>query len=291
MILLLKWLNIRIALFDNWRKTSKYNVCIGVIAIVLLQKNGVEFMPRQRRKESPTKIYHVMQRGVGKQIIFEEDWDYKFYLKKLSEFISLLDIRIIAYCLMDNHVHLLLRSETNADISKLIQRLGSSYASYYNEKYFHAGHVFQGRYCCEIVGDEKYFLACARYIHNNPTKAGISARESYRWSSYREYIMDEGITDREILMSILGSSKQFVEFSHAKDDTEVMDCDNRPATTKEALELIRDRYGFNCEDGTAVNRLCKEERDFIIRDLKEMKFTAKQIELLTGVTRAIIYKA
>ncbi len=248
-------------------------------------------MPRINRVESPTGIYHAMQRGVGKQIIFEDECDYRFYIKKLSEYVSLANIELIAYCLMDNHVHLLVKSGSKEDISNLMHRLGSSYANYYNQKYVHFGHVFQGRFACEIVDSEQYLLSCVRYIHNNPVNAGLAARESYKWSSYNDYVLDRGVTNREIIMSIIGSVDQFKEFSRIKDDTEVMDCTNQALTTKDGIEMIKDKYGYNCEDGSVVNRLCKKERDCILRELKKMGFTAKHIELITGVSRTIIYKA
>ena len=108
-------------------------------------------MPRQARKESGTGIYHVMLRGINRQDIFEEQE---------------------AYCLMSNHVHLLLRERTES-ISISLKHLTVSYAAYYNKCYQRVGHLFQDRFKSEPVNDIEYFVTLLRYVHQNPVKAGI----------------------------------------------------------------------------------------------------------------------
>lgn len=250
-------------------------------------RGGCE-LPRINREVSPTGIYHVMQRGVGKQIIFESEDDYKFYLKKLKTYKELLKIEVIAYCLMENHVHLLIRTDDCSDISNLMQRLGTSYAGYYNGKYIHSGHVFQGRYACEIVGDEKYLLTCVRYIHNNPVNAGISSKESYRWSSYIDYIVDQGITDRNYFLSIIGGKAAFIKYSNMSDNCKVMDCDSIALSLEVALNIINNHTGMNCTDGSIVKSLVKKKRDAVISSLKEAGFTNREIERLTGISKYIV---
>lgn len=248
-------------------------------------------LPRIKREISPTGIYHVMQRGVGKQIIFESDEDYRFYLKKLKTYKELLKYEIVAYCLMDNHVHLLIKTDDCSNISNLMLRLGTSYASYYNGKYSHSGHVFQGRYACEIIKDEKYLMTCIRYIHNNPVKAGISSRESYRWSSYIEYIVDQGISDRELFLSIIGNKSAFISFSKLSDNCKIMDCDSIALSLDDALSIINNHTGLNCTDGSIVKSLAKKNRDEVICALKEVGFTNREIERLTGISKFIISRA
>lgn len=248
-------------------------------------------MSRTARIESRTGIYHVMQRGADKQIIFETERDYIFYLKKLGEYKKEYNIKLLAYCLMENHLHMLVKTESLANLSIMMQRLGTSYARHYNEKYFHAGYVFQGRFRCEQVESEGYLYTCIRYIHNNPVKAGISSRDTYKWSSFNDYLMGKGITDRDIVMSLVSDINAFVKMSNIKDDTEVMDCDHRRLTTKDGAEYVRSKYGFECGENSVIKSLIKSERNAILRDLKDNGYTAKQIERITGVSRAIVYKA
>lgn len=150
-------------------------------------------MPRQPRTESSKGYYHVMQRGTGKQTIFESNNDYMFFLKKVEHAKESYNFDLIAYCLMHNHTHLLIRTDTVEELSQIMHSIGTGYARYFNSKYDHVGYVFQDRFLSEPIESERYLLACVRYIHNNPVKAKISTRGDYQWSSYNEYLSGPGI--------------------------------------------------------------------------------------------------
>lgn len=142
-------------------------------------------MPRQAREKSPTEIYHVMVRGVAKMVLFPALADKNRYMDLLLKYKKLLKVTFFAYCLMDNHVHLLLK-ERDVNLANLMHRMGISFSQYFNRKYNRVGHVFQNRYRSDPIGDETHFLHCARYIHNNPVKAClIPTPAAYDWSSYR----------------------------------------------------------------------------------------------------------
>jgi REP element-mobilizing transposase RayT len=153
-------------------------------------------MPRQARKESGTGIYHVMLRGINRQDIFEEAEDYMRMLSCLQQMLEQYDDQgnrlpplctFYAYCLMSNHVHLLLRVNQE-NIGSTIKHLAVMYAMYYNQKYSRSGHVFQDRFKSEPVNDMQYFVTLLRYIHQNPAKAGIVGKVGdYDWSSWKEY--------------------------------------------------------------------------------------------------------
>lgn len=152
-------------------------------------------MPRQARKESGTGIYHVMLRGINRQDIFEDREDYARMLRCMAQMLEQYDEQgnrlpplctFYAYCLMSNHVHLLLRVNQE-DIGSTIKHLGIMYAIYYNQKYSRSGHLFQDRFKSEPVNDMPYFVTLLRYIHQNPTKAGIVSKVGdYDWSSWKE---------------------------------------------------------------------------------------------------------
>ena len=153
-------------------------------------------MTRTLRSKSGTGIYHVMMRGVNHQIIFEHPKDYTKFLKLLNQMVHPTDelnhplppnCSIYAYCLMPNHVHILLKEE-NEGLSSVIKRISAAYALFYNKKYERVGHLFQDRFKSEPVNDESYFFTLIRYIHQNPVAAGLSADvASYPWSSWLEY--------------------------------------------------------------------------------------------------------
>jgi len=156
-------------------------------------------MPRQARIKSNFGIYHIMFRGNNKQNIFVDDKD-RLKLISLLENLplqfdyatgKLLESRncdIYAYCLMSNHVHILIR-EMDEDVDHLMKRLLTSYAQYYNGKYARVGHVFQDRYRSEPCDDIEYFMILLRYIHQNPVKAHIAKTiAEYPWSSWNEFV-------------------------------------------------------------------------------------------------------
>ena len=153
-------------------------------------------MPRKQREKSATGVYHVMMRGINHQDIFEDRGDYWKFLKLLRMQAFPEDktgkplpphIIVYAYCLMSNHVHLLVR-ELEEGVVAPIKSIAISYAQYFNYKYEHSGQVFQDRFKSEVVNDIAYFVTLLRYIHQNPVAAGISTSvASYTWSSWWEY--------------------------------------------------------------------------------------------------------
>ncbi|MFC4024421.1 transposase [Oceanobacillus longus] len=126
-------------------------------------------MPRKPRRKSRNGIYHVMLRGINRQTIFEDDNDRIRLLETIKRFKDISKFRIFCYCLMDNHIHLLLK-ETEEPVSKAIQRISASYVYWYNDKYERSGHLFQERFKSENVETITYFLTVLRYIHQNPVK-------------------------------------------------------------------------------------------------------------------------
>jgi REP element-mobilizing transposase RayT len=144
-------------------------------------------MSRTARIKSSTGIYHIITRGINQQNIFSSDDDYERLLSTLARYCRKSKSEIYAYCLMDNHIHLLLK-EGQESIATTMKKIGTSYVYYYNWQYNRKGHLFQDRYKSEPVEDDAYFLTVLRYIHQNPVKAGITDDPAtYPWSSYTEY--------------------------------------------------------------------------------------------------------
>lgn len=127
-------------------------------------------------------IYHVFNRGNRKNDIFSWNSDRNFYEKKLIYLTKVCGIELISYCLMDNHYHLALKQGEGEKISKLMQRLGTSYSKFFNTKYQLVGHTFQGRYGARHVRTQRDLSGVLRYIRNNPVRAGyVYNPEHYRW--------------------------------------------------------------------------------------------------------------
>lgn len=143
-------------------------------------------MPRAMRIQSAGFLHHVVCRGNDRQVIFKTRADYLKYCHYLDIARRRYPIKIYNFCLMDNHVHLLIEPREDGALSKFMEEVSKSYAKYFNAKYDHVGHVFQGRFKSFIVQTTQYFFKCSRYIDLNPHKAGIvEDPKNYPWSGYR----------------------------------------------------------------------------------------------------------
>jgi len=155
-------------------------------------------MPRISRARSESGYYHIMIRGNNKKNIFKYEEDKEKLIEIIEKNITEDKWKLRAYCIMDNHAHLLIE-ENDKEVSEIMKKLNVTYAMYYNKKHKSTGHVFQVRYKSESIADDAYLLTVMRYIHQNPIKAGII--KDYKWSSYNEYIgkLKNRITDIDLL--------------------------------------------------------------------------------------------
>lgn len=154
-------------------------------------------MPRKRRVEFPGAIYHVTVRGNGRRDIFLTDADRERLLESLAKRVELHAVRLYLYCLMNNHIHLLLETP-RGNLSSFMGSLLTSYAVYFNKRHSRSGHLTQGRYHAAAVEGDDYILKLSRYVHLNPVKVNpvcdleLTERcrllREYRWSSYRGYV-------------------------------------------------------------------------------------------------------
>lgn len=146
-------------------------------------------MPRKKRDESPTGIYHWIVRGMNRKKLFHSEKDYEFFEGLLLKYKAEYGIRIYHYCYMSNHVHLLVYASDLEDLAGFSQYVQRRYAYYYCGEYKWNGSVFQRRYKSFAIDRESYLLECARYIERNPVKAKMAKRpEQYYYSSYHYYV-------------------------------------------------------------------------------------------------------
>jgi putative transposase len=143
-------------------------------------------MPRKLRLFFPDVAAHIVQRGVDRGVCFQSDNDRILYLLHLRELSERFGCTVHAYCLMTNHVHLLVTPASDGAVPGMMKGLGQRYAQYFNRKYERTGPLWDGRYHSCIVESAYYVLACYRYIELNPVRAGMIKRPAeYQWSSYR----------------------------------------------------------------------------------------------------------
>lgn len=251
-------------------------------------------MARTARVRSASGIYHITVRGVNKQVIFKDDQDARVYLSLLRRLKLEVGCVLYGYCLMNNHVHLLVKENTDGIVSKLMHRLGTAFAIWHNAKYERVGHLFQGRFASEAVEDEKYFLTVLRYIHQNPVRAGlISECARHPFTSYHAYSLGFdpfGIADTAFALELFGTAKSLLEFFNTPTD----DTLNSQANTSGKEKELRQELATLLAKGpaTSLEVMSKKQRDLILRTLKATgKYSSSQIAQVTGVSKATVVRA
>lgn len=248
-------------------------------------------MPRTARIKSVSGYYHIVARGIARQVLFEEDADYLFFLKILKKCKEEEQFKLLAFCLMENHFHLLVKIDNGMD--RVMRRILTTYAKYYNTKYERIGYLFQDRYKSKVIERRSYLLSAMRYIHNNPLKAGLCSVDQYRWSSWKYYDGAEGMVDTDIVLNMLGGKRGFMEYSmyteHDPDDGCFEFKEPSRLSDTQAQEKIREL--LHLESGTKLQELDRVKRDEALRILKDGGLSIRQIERLTGITRGVVMKA
>jgi len=257
-------------------------------------------MVRQAREHCESCIYHVVLRGINRQDIFNDEDDLQRFVETLEQKKSEDQFEVYGYCLMSNHVHLLIR-EKNDKISRIMSRIGTSYAWWYNRKYDRSGHVFQGRYGSECVEDDTYLLTVIRYIHNNPVKAKIvSKAEDYRWSSIHRYYEDReypvGLTDPEFILGMIHEKRAeairgFREYMKQENEDNCLDDQIKLRKTDEEVKVEIEAM-MNGEPISKLLGLKKAERQEILQKIKKSEgITQRQIARIAGLNQNIVFKA
>ena len=262
-------------------------------------------MPRQARTASGTGIFHVMVRGINHQNIFEEEEDYYQFINTLDRMRYQYDddglccgtnCTLYAYCLMSNHVHLLIR-EREESVGETVKRIASSYVYYYNRKYGRDGHLFKERFKSEPVNDMAYFTVLLRYIHQNPVKAGIVERvKDYEYSSWGEF---DGTVESVFQICDVNTVLNRIPFKDLEewvndpldDDIQCLEIENKvysKPSDDQVWLLIKEQTGAT--SSTAFQQLADEIKRNILKQLKDSGASHRQLERLTGVGRGLIQK-
>lgn len=245
-------------------------------------------MPRQARKLSSTGIYHVMLRGINQQQIFEDEEDYDKFLQVLKECKEVSEYQLMAFCLMGNHVHLLIK-QGQESLDTVFRRIAGRYVYWYNVKYRRVGHLFQDRFKSEPVEDDAYFLTVLRYIHRNPVKAKICrTMEAYPYSSYKEYIGNSDLIDRGMAEQLL-PAEQFVQYHNEEAEDSCMDIpEQQPIrfTDEQAKKLIEKIS--KCQNIAEFQALPPALRDKYLKKLSEKGLSLRQTSRLTGIPLSIV---
>lgn len=257
-------------------------------------------MPRHQRILSTTGTYHVMMRGNERKNLFLDEEDKQRFLETLFAKKKEAGFYLLIYCLMDNHVHLVIQ-EGEESLAVIMKRINASYAYYFNQKYNRVGHLFQDRFKSETIEDERYLMAVTRYIHNNPVKAGIVEKPGdYKWSSYLCYLAPTKPEARNvntgIILNLISADQdqavnEFKRFSMQEDANEFMDIDEDREWTLEESKVYLEEYLKTQWPGYQLQELMKNKntRNEIARHIREKtNLSIRKTADMLGITRGSI---
>lgn len=265
-------------------------------------------MPRQPRKLCESKTYHVMIRGNDRNDIFIDEEDKTKFIGILYEKNKEKQFILYGFCIMDNHAHLVLNEDKDR-LDKLMKRINTSYAYYFNKKYRRIGHVFQDRFKSETIDSDKHLLCAIRYVHNNPIKACMTANlDEYRWSSYNYYIINEkcfmkNIIEKNFILKMFSKLEHraielFKEFSIQKNEDKFIEFDDEKNVKSEiylneARKYIEEYLAI--KNQTISTLKDKNNRIFLIELIKQLKnkdkLSIRQIANLLGIDKSMVYRA
>ena len=250
----------------------------------------------QRVWRTVTGFYHVCARGTGKQIIFETDDDRWEFLELMRDCCRDAGVTVVAWCLMSNHVHLVLADYEDA-MSAAMQRLLLTYARRFNKRTGRAGCLFRERFERRSLDTDWRVMEAIRSVHANPQKAGMSLIERYPWSSFAEHLRaydsgaadaTRGFSDPSCVLELFGSAEGFIAYSlSTPDGGEPALCDMKET------EWERHAFADKLAKGLGVSlhgvkAAPSAQRNSVILGLHDAGFTVRQIERYTGIGKSTV---
>ena len=245
-------------------------------------------MPRFPRNYIKTTAFHVITQGINRSYIFENPEDIKYYIKVMYKLNEQCKIKIVAYCIMNNHAHILIETDKVNDLSKYMQRLNTIYAKYYNKKYSRVGYVFRDRYKSEGIYSEEHLYNCIKYIYDNPVKAGISTKEeAYRFSSYKNYISKSGNVNNKLLEIVFNNKKDYLKIMNLI-NYESLNLEKEDINLEEVLKKFLVQKNIKLEQIQKDSLLIKKFISYLISN--EYEFKKKDVAKILNISRAQLYR-
>lgn len=241
---------------------------------------------RNARTKSDSNIYHIMIRGINRQLIAVDEEDHQRLKEVLRQCKEVCGYELYGYCFLGNHIHLLMK-EGKETLEQIFKRIGSRYVYYFNQKYKRIGHLFQDRFKSEPINDDSYLLTVLTYIHNNPVKAGLNKTAAeYKWSSYKEYLEESSLIDSTFILGMI-TKEQFVELHKAESQVKVLDIgeDNFRTTDAEAVGMVKELCGADVWELAGMDIA---KRKLCIKKLRNKGISIRQISRITGISKGII---
>ncbi len=237
--------------------------------------------------------------------LFLDEEDKNRFLETLLRFKESNNYELYAYCLMRNHVHLLIK-EVEDTIQRLMKRIGVSYVYYFNQKYNRVGHLFQDRYKSEVIDSEQYFLGCSRYIHNNPVAAGlVRFPEEYHWSSYSYYLAasdNRNLLNIDFLLDHFANDRakailELREFTESNNEDEYLEYQDvniesgiQRVDWQKVLAAILKKHNTSLEDLRTTKDA--DRRNLVLQEIKLVSnFSIRELSRLLKMSKDTIFRA
>ena len=229
-----------------------------------IQNKEELIMPRLARRDLETNFFHIIVQGINREYIFEryEYIEKYLYLLKLNNDIK--KFKILAYCIMNNHAHILVYTEDIVKMSKAMQKTNTSYAKFYNNQTKRVGYVFRDRYFTQPIFNERQLFHCISYIHYNPVKAGLVIKvNQYKYSTYNDYVKKQGIIDNEVLKLTYGQGKDYLEMFYKMHENidnieDIKEFEIEYVDYEEIILEYKKKTGMNLSEIRSNNLLCRE---------------------------------
>ncbi len=245
-------------------------------------------MPRISRNSLENILCHHMVQGINKEDIFKTKEDKIKYLEILEKYYLKFEINIIAYCIMDNHAHLLMHTNTTQNISNFMRQVNSIYAMDYNRKKDRVGYVYRNRFKSVPIMTRDQMHKCIKYIHVNPVKAGIVSSEAkYNYSSYNDYLNQTGFINNKILEFVFSSSKNYIE-KFQKIKYEDLNLEQESINIKKILENFLAQEGMKALEMKKNKILINKFISYL--NSNSYKYTKTEIAKVLHISRATFYR-
>lgn len=220
-------------------------------------------MARKPRIHYAGALYHVIVRGNNRAYIFKNRENKEKYKKIVSKYKKRYRFKLYAYCIMDNHAHMLIEVE-DIPLSKIMQGIQQVFTQHCNRINRTTGHVFEQRYKSFLCGKDAYLLSLIRYIHQNPVRLKLTGGINYQWSSHKEYIGNPGLADMDFPLSTFSDKKNKAIKSYLSFVVEVELKDIQSM----AIEAEKTEMAKNIEER---HKITKEVLIKIIEEVTEIK--------------------
>lgn len=248
-------------------------------------------MARMSRQNLNSLYFHTMVQGINKEYIFSTNEMKEKYKQLLKEAIKSSNVKLLSYCIMSNHAHMLMYVQNIQEMSKLMQKVNTSFARIYNRKNNRVGFVFRDRFSVQQISNKQHLYNCLAYIHNNPVKAGIVKNpQDYKYSSYREWLSQKELIDEMSNELIFGEDKINInEFHKIYLNNHICDIED----IVEEIDYKQIIYKYEKNKNDTIEKIIMDEK--ILQDIvwelrKESNLSIRRISSILKVNRPKITK-